>query len=81
MSEDGPRPGNGLLPPPQGEIAGPARAYPVEIQQVENGFIIRVGCKTFVTKEWSEAWTELGAYFADPNKAALKWLRRKEANG
>jgi hypothetical protein len=47
------------------------------IQPVENGFIVRVGCKTFVSKDWAEVATALGEYWEDPAKAEKKFSRRR----
>lgn len=71
---------NGGNPPPNALRDG-IPPYGVSIRKVENGFIVVVGCKTFVSKEWSEVWTELGLYFAAPDKAIDKWTRRNEAHG
>jgi hypothetical protein len=41
----------------------------VSISRVENGFIIRVGCKTFISHSWEEVSAGLGMYFTDPVRA------------
>ena len=45
----------------------------VQIAKVSNGFIIRVGCKTFVSKTWDEAAVGLSLYFKDPNAARKQY--------
>lgn len=37
--------------------------YEVQIGNVENGFIVRVGCKVFVFNDWNVLYKELDAYF------------------
>ncbi len=54
--------------------------YPVEITRAHNGFIVRVGCKTFVSKQWSEVAIELGAYYANPSKAIAEWTKKEIIN-
>ena len=41
----------------------------VRIRKVENGFIVQVGCKTFVSKEWEEVSLGLSEYWKDPKNA------------
>ena len=55
------------------EPVNPQEFYEVQIVKVVNGFVIRVGCKTFVAKTWKEASASLGEYFDDPVKARIKF--------
>ncbi len=41
----------------------------VSIQYAENGFIVTVGCKIFVAKEWLEVSSKLQGYWENPRKA------------
>ena len=65
--------------PPRGatlvgpETAGENPFFDVIIQKVANGFIIRVGCKTFIAKTWVEASTGLAEYWENPQKAEKKY--------
>ena len=43
--------------------------YEVQIAKCENGFIVRVGCKTFISKEWEEVSLGLAEYWKDPVNA------------
>ena len=51
----------------------------VTIKQVENGYIIKVGCKTFIAKTWNEASTGIEHYFADPKGAEKVYCRERKA--
>lgn len=55
-----------------------ANALPLEvnIKKVENGFIVKIGCKTFVSTSWNEICVEVGAYFANPYKAQEEWNKK-----
>ena len=55
----------------------PAQPSPwnaVNIEKVVNGFIVRVGCRTFVSKDWDEVNTALGEYWMAPETAKKKYL-------
>ena len=60
------------------EAQTPADIYPVSIDMVENGFIIKVGCKTFVSTDWKEAAKALGEYFDKPITAMNKYCYQKK---
>lgn len=47
----------------------------VIIRKAENGFIVQVGCKTFVAKTWAEASGGLANYFKDPTAARKKYCK------
>ena len=47
----------------------------VTVERVRNGFIVRVGCQTFVFTTWEEVQGALGEYWADPKKAAEKYCK------
>lgn len=46
-----------------------SKHHPVTIEKVENGFIVRIGCKTFVETLWSEVCKALALYWDDPKAA------------
>ena len=46
----------------------------VTIRKVTNGFIIHVGCKTFVSTRWGEVALGLGEYWTDPVAAERKYI-------
>ena len=66
------RDGRGEPVPPPAERAANAR-----IQQVENGFIAEIGCKTFVSQTWEELAAGLAEYWKNPTKAEAKFSRKK----
>lgn len=68
---DGPQyPGQ---PTMAGNLAEIPAWYDVQVKKVSNGFIIQVGCKTFVTKTWDEAAIGIAMYFDDPKAARQKF--------
>ncbi len=56
------------------EVAPPSQPYSnANVRKVENGFILEIGCKTFVAKNWEEASTGLKEYWDDPRAAQKKY--------
>lgn len=60
--------------PPQGLAIGFTPTV-VTIEKVENGFIVRVGCKTFVENDWSVISGGLELYFNDPELARRRYCK------
>jgi len=56
-----------------GVITRPPVWYKAIISKVENGFTIKVGCKTFVSESWIKASKALAEYWDDPEKAERKY--------
>jgi len=54
---------------------GVATHKDVAIVKAVNGWIIRVGCKTFVTTDWDFLQRELKEYYDNPIKAEGKWSK------
>ena len=52
-----------------------AEVQQVGIKRVKNGFIVTVGCGTFVAKTWKEAAEGLELYWKDPVAAEKKYCR------
>ena len=48
----------------------------VNISKVENGFIVRVGCKTFVSQTFKEVASGLELYFKSPKDAQEKYCSK-----
>lgn len=46
------------------------------IDQVENGFIVRVGCKTFVAEDFKRVAEGLELYFKNPTEAQKKYCKQ-----
>jgi hypothetical protein len=47
----------------------------VRIDKVVNGFIIKIGCCTFVAKTKEEIFKGLAEYWDDPSKAREKYCK------
>lgn len=58
-----------------GEVEPVPTCPEVSIQKVQNGFIVHVGCKTFVSQSWDEVSEGLSDYYAHPAKAIRKWVK------
>jgi hypothetical protein len=52
--------------------------HTVTIDKVENGFIVKVGCKTFVDNYWSSITQRLSEYWDDPIAAENKYCGDKK---
>ena len=46
--------------------------YQVTIQAVENGFVVRVGCRLFVSENWEKVAEQLNAYFTGQETEFIK---------
>lgn len=49
--------------------------FPARIEKVANGFIVVVGCRTFVAASWEEASKGLALYWKDPIAAEKKYVK------
>ena len=61
-----------------GETCAPvlaSRNAMVSIEKVENGFIVRIGCKTFVSTTWAEINTALSLYWEKPEEAQNQYCK------
>jgi hypothetical protein len=56
--------------------AATSRNQEVTIQHVENGFVITIGCKTFVAERWSTVANGLDDYWVDPVGAERKFCKK-----
>jgi len=55
-------------------MAIPASPYQtVGITKVSNGFIVYVGCKTFIAKTWTDVSEALALYYNNPEEARAKY--------
>jgi len=50
----------------------------ISINQVENGFIVVVSCKQFVSQHLDEMLDGLRLYFTKPDEAAKKFLKERK---
>lgn len=67
----------GALPTPM-QNPGPNKAnYQPEINQVNNGFIVRLGCQSFVFETFDKMYKYLKMYFEDPNGTETKFHKNE----
>lgn len=52
----------------------------VRIQRVTNGFVVKVGCRTFVADNWTTVCLALQEYFTDPYAAEVKYTKQTNIN-
>jgi hypothetical protein len=52
--------------------------HEIKIKKVNRGFIVTVGCQTFVFEQEKELFTAISEYFKDPEKAKKKYINEKE---
>jgi hypothetical protein len=52
-----------------------SRHHTVHIDKVDNGFIVKIGCKTFVETNWNNIFTCLCEYWDDPIAAEKKYCK------
>ena len=50
--------------------------YEVTIRKADNGFIVHVGCKTFVFLSWVDAQIAITEYWDNPREAERKYCRK-----
>jgi capsule polysaccharide export protein KpsC/LpsZ len=53
-----------------------AENHDVQIISVENGFMVRIGCKTFVETDFKKVCDGLALYFKDRPAAMKKYLKQ-----
>jgi len=63
------------MPEPKSGGASSPNWYEVNIQKAHNGFIVHVGCRTFVFRTWDEVSEGLALYWVNPQEAARKYAR------
>ena len=56
-------------------VGGISTYHEVIIRKVENGFIVNIGCKTFVSESWLEIFAGLEEYWNDPIAAERKYCK------
>ena len=56
------------------EYPGRQKARDINIQSMDNGFLVRVGCQSFVFETAEKMITNLSAYLADPNVIEKSWF-------
>ena len=63
----------GELPDPEPSQIGNKAHYQPEVSQVNNGFIVRMGCQQFVFETYDKMSKYLKMYFEDPNGTESKF--------
>jgi len=61
--------------PNQAVAVGIGPTQSVVIQQVENGFLVTIGCKSFVFSNMEDVVTGVSMYFRDPEQARKKYCK------
>ena len=59
-----------------GEIKMSTSTEVVQIKKVNQGFIITIGCQTFVATDEKKMFNALSEYFKDPKKAEEKYVEK-----
>ena len=54
-------------------LQGENKIRQINIEEVNRGFIVRVGCHTFAISTKAELTTKLGEYINEPAKTEKKW--------
>lgn len=57
-----------------GEYPSRSKAREINIQPMNYGFVVRVGCQTFVFETAEKMMTNLNSYLADPEAIERAWL-------
>lgn len=57
-------------------VAAATGNYEVIIKKVANGFILHIGCQSFVSETAEKMFKGLGLYFKDPEAAAKLYLNK-----
>lgn len=69
---EAPQPGR-LMAYGEAPTIEPRVTHGVNVEKVANGFVLRIGCSTFVAKNWEEASTGIADYWKDPVAARKKY--------
>jgi hypothetical protein len=57
-----------------GEYPSRSKAREINIQPMNYGFVVRVGCQTFVFETAEKMMTNLNSYLADPDAIERAWF-------
>jgi hypothetical protein len=55
----------------------PSKARSITIEQMDFGYIVRVGCQTFAIESASKVVTNLIEYLQDPGKVEMEWNKTR----
>lgn len=65
---------------PTPPIETPKKAYSINIEQLDFGYIVRVGCQTFAVESIEKVVANLEAYLKDPKDIEKQWYSNKTLN-
>lgn len=57
------------------EVRSESKQYAIEIYQVDNGFVVNVGCKTLIFKTLNELQDAIKLYYTDIEEAKKRYLK------
>ena len=58
------------------QIQQTSQWYPITIRKVTNGFIVEVGCRTFVKENWRDVVEGITKYWKDPMEAEKEYCSK-----
>jgi len=68
------RVGEDSLAPPQPSYPVPQKTIrPITIEQLNHGYVVKVGCQTFAIESATHLISKLEAYITNPAKTEQKW--------
>lgn len=54
------------------------KPYPINIDPLNYGYVVRVGCQSFAIEDSTTLVKYLAAYLADPEKCQSNWMKSKK---
>lgn len=72
--------GGGCCDTTSGPISSQKKACSITIEQLDFGYIVKVGCQTFAVENISKVITYLDAYLNDPQGIEQQWYANKSLN-
>jgi len=81
IATDCERPTKELRPEPiNGETIPEPKIREINIQAMDHGFVVRVGCQTFAIEDAQKLMNNLTAYLKDPGGMEKQWMGSKKLN-
>lgn len=68
---------NQALQPATNGIDAPERIYSISIRQIDHGYIVEVGCKTFAIENAQNLADMVSAYLVNPKESFTKFYEGK----
>jgi hypothetical protein len=63
--------------PLMGNSSNENKIRQIQLEQLNRGYVVRVGCQTFAIADSTELIAYLTTYILDPNKTEKKWFEGK----